>query len=127
MDEFQPIEQVLRRFTPAPPPERLREKVLSGSIVRGRPPGASWGDWVFRFAAAAALLAALALNAVSEDMTRRSAARVGVGPAVWGEDAETVARVLNGNGWGRRYIALGLRASNGSSVLERSSDMGNPS
>lgn len=126
MEDYQPIEQVLRRFTPAAPPATLRGRVLAVAGAGTRRTAASWGDWVFRFAAAAALLIALALNTVTDGMTRRSAARVGVGPPVWNEDAETIAKVLNGNGWGRRYIALGLRASNGAAP-ERPSDKENPS
>lgn len=111
-----PIEQMLRKYCPAGPPEGMRARVLAAAGEAGaqamQPVGPSWGTRLFRWGVAAILLLALGLNYTADRMMRRSAAGVGAGPVVWTEQAEQMAQMLDGNGWGRRYIALGLMAGN---------------
>ena len=55
------IEQILRRYRPAGPSERLRERVLS-SAQPGTKPARSWRVWAFRAAVAAVVLLAVGLR-----------------------------------------------------------------
>ncbi len=101
------IEQILLKYRPADPPETLRARVLS-LLERPAPPHHSSTVWFFRAAVAAVLIFACGLNLAADAMTSDLLDSVGIGPAIWTEDAEEVARILDGNGWARRYIALGL-------------------
>ncbi len=55
------IEQILRRFRPAGPPERLRERVLSSAPL-GTKRTRTWRVWAFRAAVAAVVLLAVGLR-----------------------------------------------------------------
>ena len=101
------IEQVLLKFRPASPPEGLRARVLTAVTIPPTPVR-NWRVWVFRAAVAAMLIFAFSLNIATAEMTENLVANIGIGPAIWTEDAEEFAKVMDGNGWGRQYIALGL-------------------
>jgi len=109
------LERMLRRFRPAAPPRELRPRVLAeaGRRADGQRSHAArdWRVWVFRAAVAAGLVLALCLNFAADQIAQRDAGMIGLGPAVWDEQAEQTAKLLDGDGWGRRYIALGLMAS----------------
>ena len=110
-DDNNAIEQILRAYRPAGPPESLRRRVLStGHAQPSATPPRPWGAWAFRAAIAAMLVAAFALNVATDNAMATLAANIGVGPVRWTEDAEQAAQLLDGDGWGRRYIALGLMA-----------------
>ena len=106
-----PVEHLLNRFRPKGPPAVMRQRVLSGAAAVGtntRPHRTAVALW--RSAVAAGLLLALLLNLQAERISTGIADRTGIGPAVWTQDEEQVASVLNGEGWGRRYLATALRA-----------------
>ena len=106
------IEQILLKFRPANPPESLRARVLSA--VNLTPAYArTWGAWAFWAAVAAMLIFACGLNFAAEATTNNIVDSIGLGPAIWTEQAEEMAKILDGNGWGRQYIALGLMAKTG--------------
>ena len=102
------MEQILLKFRPAEPPERLRARVLAWQGPSG--PGRNSWTWLYRGAVAAVLVFAFGLNLAADSIVARAAMNVGVGPAVWTAEAEQAAQMLNGNGWARKYIALGLMA-----------------
>ena len=106
------IEQILLKFRPASPPESLRARMLSAANLT--PTYArTWGGWAFWLTVAAMLIFACGLNFAAEATTNDIVDSIGLGPAIWTKDAEEVARMLDGNGWGRQYIALGLMAETG--------------
>ena len=110
------IEQLLLRFRPIGPPASLRERTLSEARLGLQSKSTRiWAVLAFRTAVAAALILAAALSLAAQRTMTKVAANVGMGPAVWTEQAEEAAEMLNGGEWGRRYIALGLVASAGSS------------
>ena len=120
-----PVEQLLRRFRPIGPPASLRERALSAARLgiqsRSMRP---WAVLAFRTAVAATLILAVSLSLAAERAMTKVAANIGMGPAVWTEQAEEAAEMLNGSDWGRRYIALGLMASTGSDADMQSGVLG---
>ncbi len=112
-DQDNEVEQVLRRFRPAGVPVSLRGRVLWQVSIRDTPPQRMWAAWGFRAAVAAALIVSVCLNFAADRVGTSTAASIGVGPVIWTEDAEEAARMLDGNDWGRRYIALCLMGSTG--------------
>jgi len=120
-----PVEQLLLKFRPIGPPASLRERTLSevrlGLQSRST---RSWPVLAFRTAVAAALIFAVGLSLAAERAMTEVTADIGMGPAVWTEQAEEAAEMLNGGEWGRRYIALGLMASTGSDADMQSGVLG---
>ena len=113
------IEQILRGYRPAGPSESLRERVLSSADSRPRlEPARTWRVWAFRTAVAAALVLSLTLNMAAERTMMEVCTNIGIGPVRWTKDAEQAAQMLDGDEWGRRYIALGLMASTGRGLEE---------
>ena len=106
------IERLLLRFRPADPLARLRQRVVSEEYLPHRP-RRTWPTRLFKAAVAAVLVLSLCLNTVADDIATDAAAAVGLGPAVWTRHAERAAQMLDGDGCGRQYIALGLMASTG--------------
>jgi len=114
MDETENrITEMLSQFRPVGPPADLRQRVLAkAGRAAARPPARGRAlDWVFRGAVAATLAVAVCLSFAADRITHRQAAMIGIGPAVWDEQAEQIAQLLGGDGWGRHYVALGLMAS----------------
>jgi hypothetical protein len=66
--------------------------------------------YIWRSAVAAGIVAMILLNHAADRISARTAGQVGVGPAVWTKDCERTAQMLDSQGWGRRYLALGLMA-----------------
>jgi hypothetical protein len=109
--ELEMIERLLEGFRPIGPAGELRERVLtaaSSAFVERRP----WRIrvYVWRGAVAAGLIAAVCLNVAAEKISTRMVGQIGIGPAVWTQEDEETARLLDGEGWGRRYLAMALRA-----------------
>ena len=111
-DQDRQIEQILRAYRPAAPPDELRDRVLA-SAETGLAPDRTWRGWAFRGAVAAAIVVSVALNLAADRTMATVNSTVGIGPVRWTEDAEQAAQLLDGDGWGRRYIALRLMASTG--------------
>ena len=111
-DSDNEIEQILRRYRPAGPPEGLRQRVLLSAQPRTKPTR-TWRVWAFRAAVAAVVVLSITLNVAADRMMTAVSASIGIGPVRWTEDAEQAAQMLGGGAWGRRYIALGLMASIG--------------
>jgi hypothetical protein len=107
-------EQLLLKFRPVGPPASLRGRVLSGEHPGSKSEPTqprAWADVVFRTAVAAMLTLALGLGVAAERAMTETTVDIGVGPAVWTEQAEEAAEMLDGGTWGRRYITLALVAS----------------
>ena len=101
------IEQILLKYRPADPPETLRARVLS-LLEYPAPRQHSQAVWFFRAAVAALLIFACGLNLAADTMTNDLLDSVGIGPAVWTEQAEETAKLFDDRDRGRAYIALGL-------------------
>ncbi len=101
------IERMLLRYRPPAPPAALKARVLRACRQRRRWPAAL--GWA---AAAAVVIVGLALWAATDRVVAETAAMVAV-PAPWTADAELAARMLDGDGSGRRYVAVALAASGG--------------
>ena len=100
-------EQILLKYRPAAPLETLRDRALS--LLQSPPVSRhSWGVWIFRAALAAVFIFACGLNLAADAMTRDISNSVGIGPAVWTEQAEEAAKLFGNLDRGRAYIALGL-------------------
>ncbi len=106
-----PLERLLERFEVVGPPVALRQRVLDAAVGAGQGVGRRRvALWAWRAAVAAGLAAAVWLNLAGDRIATQLAGRVGIGAAVWTEQAEQAAELLDGEGWGRRYLALALRA-----------------
>ncbi len=112
------IERMLLRFRPADPPDGLRQRVVSAEYLPHRQKQ-TWPTMLFRAAVAAVLVFSLSMNTVADDIATDAASAVGLGPAVWTEHAEQAVQMLDSDGYGRQYIALGLMASTGRSAPAR--------
>jgi len=99
------IERLLLRYRPPAPPAALKARVLSACRQRRRWPVAlGWG------AAAAAVIVGLALWAATDRVVDETAAMMAA-PTPWTAEAEQAARMLDGDGSGRGYLAVALAAS----------------
>ena len=111
LESFESVEHLLERFRPAQAPAALRARVLAAASAAARQwPRHGMGIILWRSAVAAGIVAAVWLNLAGEHMAAQVAGQVGVGPAVWTSQAEEAAELLEGQGAGRRYLAMALRA-----------------
>ena len=115
MNAHDPIEEVLKRYSPAGPAASLRGRVLqsaaaSQATARRRPSP-------FWMAIAAMLLVAVGLHFAVRDISARTTSRIGMGPAIWTTSADEAADLLGGDRAARGYIALGLMGSDDRSNL----------
>ena len=101
------IEQILLQYRPADPPATLRPRVLS-LLERPVPGQRNRAVWFFRAAVAAMLILSCGLNFAADAMNDDLLDSIGLGPAVWTEDAEELSKIIDDNDWARQYIALGL-------------------
>jgi hypothetical protein len=99
------IESLLARYRPTGPPPGLRSLVLSSALPsRPRWRVAAW------LSVAAMLVLTLGLHLAATRVMRATAAAADIGRIEWSTEAEEAARMLNGDGAGRRYVALALAA-----------------
>ena len=62
-DHDNEIEQILRKYRPADPPDNLRERVLSSADIAPAPrKERTWSVWAFRAAVAAAIVLGVGLR-----------------------------------------------------------------
>ncbi len=99
------IEAMLTRYRPTGPPANLRDRVLR--LTGGR--RSRWAMAV-GLAIAALLVLSLGLDLASRQMMQETALALGAGRIEWTPEAEEMAQMLNGDGEGRRYLALALAA-----------------
>ena len=99
------IESLLGRYRPVSPPPGMRDRVLSLAVQTR-----SWWIAAGWFSAAAMVLLALGLHLAAARMMQETAAVSGIGRIEWSAEAEEAAQMLNGDGAGRRYVALALAA-----------------
>jgi hypothetical protein len=105
------VERAMERFRPIGPPAALRQRVLDATPTeRLAVPRRRIAIWVWRSAVAAGLVAAVWLNLTGDRIAAQVASQVGVGPPVWTQQAEEAAELLDGQGTGRQYLAMALRA-----------------
>lgn len=99
------IEVMLTRYRPTGPPAGLRDRVL-------RSTGSRRSRWAMAagLVIAAMLVLSVGLDLAARRMMQETAAALGAGRIEWTPEAEEIARMLNGDGEGRRYIALALAA-----------------
>ena len=103
------IEALLGRTRPMGPPAHLRERVL-GSVKSEAVGRVGWASAAAWLSVAAALVIGLGLNWAADAVNRDTAAMVGVGGWRWTPEAEAAAALFDGDGSGRRYVALCLAA-----------------
>ena len=104
-DEDSRIEELLTRYRPKGPPARLRERLIQ-SLEYCR--SFKWRPWWT--AAAASLILSIGLNFAAESISRDTVDMLQVQQIEWTPEAEEAAQLLNGDGWGRDYIALAMIA-----------------
>ena len=97
------IEAVLRHYQPKGPPENLRAKIFSTAKRKF-----SYGSIVWWTSIAAMLMISIGFNHAANTITNQTASMVGSSQIRWTPEAEEAAQMLDGNGWGRRYIAFAL-------------------
>jgi len=105
------LERLLERFSPVGPPAGLRQRVLA--VARSAPAAhrpRRFAVSVWRAAVAAGFMAAVCLTLAADRISTRTAGQIGIGPAVWTQQEEEIAQMLDGDGCGRRYVAMALRA-----------------
>ena len=104
-DEDARIEKLLAGYRPKGPPTRLREWVMRSVELRRLP----WRrtGWM---AVAAMLLLSFGLNLLTESMARDTVDMLQVQRIEWTPEAQEIADELDGDGWGRQYIALAMVA-----------------
>jgi len=104
-DDDAKIEALLGRYRPVGPPAELRARVLASATPRrSRWSVAGW------LAVAAMLIVSLGLDLAADSITDRTVAMLGSTVVEWTPEAEETANLINGDGWGRRYLALALAA-----------------
>ena len=110
-ENLEPIERLLERFRPVGPPARLRARALAAaeSVLTERRPRRI-GVYVWRAAVAAGLIVAVCLNLAAERISTSTLEQVGIGPAIWTQQTEQIAQMLDGEGSGGRYLAMALQA-----------------
>ncbi|MHC4445106.1 MAG: hypothetical protein ACYTF1_03740 [Planctomycetota bacterium] len=102
-DENAGIEELLAGYRPKGPPAGLRERIMQ-SVEFGRSPWKRAG-WM---AVAAMLVLSIGLNFAAESVTRDTVDMLQVQHIEWTPEAEEAAQLLNGDGWGRQYVAFTL-------------------
>ncbi|UCD30279.1 MAG: hypothetical protein JSV03_07370 [Planctomycetota bacterium] len=105
-DEYSRIEEILTRYRPVGPPVRLRERIVQS--VEYRP--SSWPKAV-GWALTAMLVLSIGLNIAAESITKQTINMLQVYQIEWTSEAQEAADLLNGDGWGRQYVALVLATS----------------
>ena len=102
-DNYSQIEEMLMRYRVVGPPARLRGRIIQ-SVEFSRSPrwGAGW------MAVAAMLVLSIGLNYMAESMSRDTIDMLQVQQVEWMPEAQEAADMLNGDGWGRQYVAFAL-------------------
>ena len=104
-DDDSRIEAQLLRYRPVGPPAGLRDRALRPVSPAGSRRRAVW--WL---SVAAMLAISLGLHLATDRVSRQTAAILGAGQVRWTAEAEEMARMMDGDGWGREYVALALAA-----------------
>lgn len=104
------MQRLLERFRPVGPPAELRARALAVQSAYSEHRPGRIALYIWRASVAAGLVAAIWLHLAADDVSARLAGQIGIGPAVWTQEEERVAQMLDGDGWGRRYLATALRA-----------------
>ncbi|MFA5864901.1 MAG: hypothetical protein WC975_09460 [Phycisphaerae bacterium] len=97
------IEALLRRFGPKGPPTALRKKIFESPKTHYSFRSIFWWSSI-----AAMLIISLCLNFAADGVAKDTAKLLGPSQTQWTPEAEEAAKLLDGNGWGRRYIAFAL-------------------
>jgi hypothetical protein len=106
-DDTGQMEQILIRYRPVGPPADLRDRVTMAGQPRPQRSRLAIISWL---AAAATLALTVGLNMATNRLLRETAKSLGP-EIVWTEEAEEMAKLLDGQGQGRQYIAFCLAAS----------------
>ncbi len=104
-DKDMEIEALLARYRPGGPPVGLRDRILATA----RPRRLRWAV-VGRLSLAAMLVLSLGLSLATERLTRQTVSAIRPAPLRWTPEVDKAVELLDGQGPGRRYIALALAA-----------------
>ena len=99
------IEALLSGYRPAGPARELRTRILGLSERKRR-----WGAGGLKWAAVVLLLFSVGLGEMARRVDRETATMLGADRIEWTAEAEEIAEMLDGDGQGRRYVELALRA-----------------
>lgn len=118
--EDRQIEELLLKYRVSGPPMELKGRVLSsGQRVTLRWKIVGWA------AAAAVLVVSTGLHWATVRMERQMGGMLEPGQ-IWSAEAEELAQMMDGEGAGRRYLALRLAVGHGTAQPETISLKSNP-
>jgi len=113
------IEEILQKYRLSGPPTVLKERIFSS-----RPSSISRTKIVGWLAVAAVLLVSIGLHWATIQMERQMGGMLEPGQ-IWSAEAEELAEMMDGEGTGRRYLAMRLAAGFGTARPETFSLKGN--
>ena len=99
------IKTKLKRYRPIGPSQELRERIFTPAPRQTRRP---YGTFLWQSTLAALLLLSLGLNMAANHMLHQTNELLKIGKIEWTPQAEEAAQLLDGNGWGRKYIVCAL-------------------
>ncbi|MCK4628509.1 MAG: hypothetical protein KAT56_05865 [Sedimentisphaerales bacterium] len=99
------IETMLRHYRPKGAPAELRERIFTAPVAGPSRFKVAW--WL---AVAAMLMASIGLQFANSQLNEQICTLLQPGRTIWTAEVEELAQMMNGNGWGRRYLALHLAA-----------------
>ena len=104
------IESLLGRYHPVDPPPALRQRALGAAEAYDR----RLHLWrtIGWSVLAAMLILSVGLHWATLSIEQQTIAMLGSEPIQWSAQAEELAQLLNGQGAGRRYLALQLASGN---------------
>ena len=109
MEDHRELESLLEKYYPRGPRPGLRPQVIALASACHERTRLRRKSLVCSLAAAL-LLFGVGLSVMTEAIYRENANILGIGQYEWTEEAEEIAGLLDGGGWGRRYLSLQLAA-----------------
>jgi hypothetical protein len=101
------IETILSHYRPKGAPAGLRERIFAVPVAGPSRFKVAW--WL---AVAAMLMASIGLQFANSQLNEQICTLLRPGQTLWTAEVEELAEMMNGDGWGRRYLALHLTAGN---------------
>ena len=99
------IETILSHYRPKGVPVELRERIFTAPVAGPSRFKVAW--WL---AVAAMLMASIGLQFANSQLNEQICTLLQPGQTLWTAEVEELAQMMNGDGWGRRYLALHLTA-----------------
>ncbi len=109
MENHRELESLLEKYCPRGPRPGFRSQVIALTSACHERTRLRRKSLVCSLAAAL-LLFAIGLSVTTEAIYRENADILRIGEYEWTKEAEEIAGILGGGGWGRRYLSLQLAA-----------------